>query len=91
MTTVSWDRTAHLCSLVTQNNAACPLERLKTFQNIYYGDQDMADEQNGTQVVQGRTEIDSKLRSLSLNGKVPTAHLRVNGNKILIFFVKNIS
>jgi hypothetical protein len=32
-----------------------------------------------------RTEIDSKLRSECLKSKVPVAHLRVNGNEILIF------
>jgi len=28
------------------------------------------------------------MRSECLNGKVPTAHLPVNGNKIFIFFVR---
>jgi hypothetical protein len=47
----------------------------------------MADEQNVMQLVKGWTEIEGKLRSQCLNGKVPTAQLRVNGNKILIFIV----
>ena len=32
-----------------------------------------------------RAEIDSKLRSQCLNSKVSIAHLRVNGNEILMF------